>query len=115
MEWFGLGAVVSFFAVVPPPIGPSNNGGTGPNVPQPLAPGATPGPTGQTVNQSGPLSGLTAGTGSLSGLSGLVAWLGNSSNWKHAGLLLGGAALVILGIIGLATDKTVSSAKILPV
>ena len=99
----------------PPPIGPSNNYGQGPNVPQPLAPGATAGPTGQTVNQSGPLSGLTQGTGSGGGLVGFVNWIGNAANWKHAGLLLAGALLVIVGVLGVATDKTISSAKILPV
>jgi hypothetical protein len=69
-------------------------------------------------NQAG--NGLYAGAAnplSNAGLSGFLSWIDNAANWKHTGLLLAGAALVIVGLVGLAGDKYVSSPgpKILPV
>jgi hypothetical protein len=51
------------------------------------------------------------------GLTGFLNWIGTSANWKHTGLLLGGALLILVGVFGLAADKYMggSGPKILPV
>lgn len=54
-------------------------------------------------------------TGSCGGILNLPPSLCQGVTYKHIGLLAAGALLVILGIVGLALDKSVSSAKVLPV
>jgi hypothetical protein len=49
------------------------------------------------------------------GLSGFLAWAGNAANWKHTGLLLAGGLLLIVGVVGLALDHSVSGTKVLPI
>lgn len=89
------------------PSGPYTLPGNEP-CPQGYNPGLiTPGGylSGQALNAPGQIPATTASgysaaaQNALGSLipSNLTDWLGNSSNWKHLGLLLAGAVLIILG------------------
>jgi hypothetical protein len=73
--------------------------------------GSTPQPTVPQGNQLG----NGQNTGSCGGILNLPPSLCQGVTYKHLGLILAGAILVILGLGGLAFDKTVSGTKVLPV
>ena len=80
-------------------------------VPNTLTPGnlqGQPTPGSATAPQAG------AGS-SCGGILNLPPSLCQGATYKHVGLIIAGALLILIGVGGVAFDKTVSQAKVLPI
>ena len=90
----------------PPPIGPSNNYGQGPNVPPANPAGPLYGQTPSTIANAAATAASNAVSGALGKLSacgqnGSQGWLPDTvcsgTFWKDLGLILAGGLLIVFG------------------